>query len=98
LVRLTAWIREPPVWNQRLGDGGPDFRQLEPGCRLAQAGRWTPASSIGHRSNNYDPSPEKKKILPGSVFLQGEHGIRTQADARGRQRFQEIRQRGERAC
>jgi hypothetical protein len=49
LVRLTAWIREPPVWNQRLGDGGPDFRQLEPDRRLAHADRLAPTGRISKR-------------------------------------------------
>ena len=35
------------VWNQQLGDGGPDFHQFEPIVKLAAAPRGAQACSIG---------------------------------------------------
>jgi len=35
------------VWNQRLGDGGPDFPQMEPTDQLDAANRSVPESRVG---------------------------------------------------
>ena len=37
------------VWNQRLGDGGPEQRQLEPTDELVATSRWSETTGVEHR-------------------------------------------------
>src|SRR5438876_132459 len=45
------------VWNQRLGDGGPDFHRLEPNDRLARTRRGAAARGMILPVNNLRPYP-----------------------------------------